>query len=83
MLHGNAVRVTSPVPETFQKRETPGNASETFLENRKRFTMTENACNQARRPTVKFTQVHLIPPFAAPVLRKLERQPRSKTNEAQ
>ncbi|GKC90484.1 hypothetical protein Tco_1151133 [Tanacetum coccineum] len=40
MLHGNAVEVTSPVPETFRKRETPGNASETFLENRKRFMST-------------------------------------------
>ncbi|GKA17913.1 hypothetical protein Tco_0697750 [Tanacetum coccineum] len=26
MLHGNTVGVTSPVPEMFQKRETPGNA---------------------------------------------------------
>ncbi|GJV35980.1 hypothetical protein Tco_0806888 [Tanacetum coccineum] len=43
MLRGKSVGVTSPVPETFWKRETAGNASETFLENRKRFTSFGNS----------------------------------------
>ncbi|PWA34390.1 hypothetical protein CTI12_AA619590 [Artemisia annua] len=38
--------------------------------------------NRAQRTTV-FTPVHLTPPSAAPVLRKLERRPRGTTGEAQ